>query len=888
MDYAQLPAGKKTLTRLQKSHPDVQANYDNTNTSCKLYGAYSDVQSALAQLLGHPGGPQSAEHSGQPATSGSRSDNATQKPHSLEKEDQSRKLHERREQEEKDLTSSNEFSSQKDLKHDGYEWDSKGQPERGALQPTEYSPTLEDDLLLIMDADMFQYLQKCCGVEYQHILSQYGVEVVDVTSQGLTSLFLKVAAAVGEGGDKQERMKSARRAISELYQENETKICQAQLSKSILSPRGGLQRAMESLSVKLPKLLLNEDDRNVYFIGSSSDVTEAKQHLLLDHHEKQDATNLLRLPSFASGSSSAAGEKKDLVTLSSSTTGSLEDRIDQMLRSEEGVEGARKYKLAARFKDSGLSTLSNRPGDFTLRGLSAPTRQTRPGGPPGLDTRSETVRVVVERVPRAAAQNTGGDILFNSGDTSMETKTYFNSDLMDAKPKSTKAIRRPTQPNISGSTSLPPAGYNSGLKRSGSFSGKPESVSQKIQDDSGKSNARPRGRSSSFSNQKGRENGEVYNAEMTVSSVMWHYIKEVYIVRVEDLSSDVQIKESSSQGVVDTTIIIRGADQSKVMSCLKGLQTLFDTVSASFALQELSLSELGVDDPANESLQACCAQVCSRFKKVTIRMTKKSILLLGPKELCSEVATSLRMVFSGDLTKRREQASNWTPSTCLINEDPRAILHSNSQAMLESQRDCGTSRQVRRTNLGGDPPEIELVDGSMWRDPVSKEKLRWAGTVDLDGQNTIANSFAQGNDESASRGNGVGSTSSLIDKVAALHKKERTTLSVQKEQGQQGKMDVQDILKESRTGQRDRGCICVCGVTEASMKRTECGATMCSKCLDTVHAHCRVCHRMERRGILGEMSHSKLNITVPGYNKDPAIKITYCIPDGIQGVRGLL
>uniref|UniRef100_A0A3Q3XFF4 E3 ubiquitin-protein ligase n=1 Tax=Mola mola TaxID=94237 RepID=A0A3Q3XFF4_MOLML len=71
---------------------------------------------------------------------------------------------------------------------------------------------------------------------------------------------------------------------------------------------------------------------------------------------------------------------------------------------------------------------------------------------------------------------------------------------------------------------------------------------------------------------------------------------------------------------------------------------------------------------------------------------------------------------------------------------------------------------------------------------------------------------------------------------------------------------------------------------EKRMRKTKCGATLCSKCLDTVHIHCRVCHETEPtpRGIQGEMSYSRLHISVPGYKKDYAIKVTYCIPDGIQ------
>lgn len=60
---------------------------------------------------------------------------------------------------------------------------------------------------------------------------------------------------------------------------------------------------------------------------------------------------------------------------------------------------------------------------------------------------------------------------------------------------------------------------------------------------------------------------------------------------------------------------------------------------------------------------------------------------------------------------------------------------------------------------------------------------------------------------------------------------------------------------------------------------------LCPACLETVHFNCKVCHEKEQtpRGIRGEMKKSKLSISLPGHSKDGVNKITYRIPDGIQG-----
>lgn len=906
VDYSQLPGGLLALSSLHKSHPEIKISHDATEILCTLHGAFSKVQAALEQLLGHPGGPKSAENkdSGEPATRGSRSVQIAQKPQTLESEDLSRKSYKQREKREKvDLGmpyDENNSSSRKPLTPAGSGLENNDQIEGPVLQLPGHPTASGEDLSLILDADMFEYLKKHCRKEYQHILSQYSVDVVDMTNHGLTTLFLKVASGVEEGGEDQKRLKLARQAISSLYQENEKKIRRGQLSKNILSLRGGLQKAMEILSVRFPKLLLNEDDQNIYLIGSSSDVSEAKQFLLLDPVEvigkKENVASLLKYPSY-SGSSTHADEFKVPLTVSSS----LDDRIE-----DDGwkAEGARKYKLAARFKDSGLAALGRRPTDFTLRGLSSPSRQPRLGPILGQNVLSETAGVSGESVPRALAQNTGGDILFRSGDalpstSSMQNKTSLNSHSVDTRPKSLTSPLSTT--SLSGGPPLPPAGSGSTLKRASSFSGSPQQqkaqvMSQKSQDDSGKPTVRARGRSSSFSNQTGRDKLEVYNAEITVSLVMWKYIKEAFRTRVEDLTSDVQMKEIGSGGISNLTVTLRGANSSKVSSCLLGLQKLVDSVSVDFYVQQLRLSELGITDTADETLEACCAEVRSRFKKVQLQIVKESLFLLGPETLCSQVAASLLEVFTGDSAQIPEQHDfsgpstfNGNPSTFLqMNEDQNTNLrcYSYPQVMLNNPtgKANGTDSQERTANHRSDIFETDIMNGaisqpSVRKDPVIKEKVKIVNTLEIDGQRTetFVNHSKAGNDRPVSHVNDVESTTTPADED--LHKQERTVHSKQEDSVQQRQTKIPDT-EESRSN--PEGCVCVCGESEMLMK-TKCGAAFCSKCLDVVHAHCRVCHKQTSQGIQGEMTICRKNISVPGHTKDSAIKITYVIPDGIQG-----
>ncbi|XP_060882615.1 uncharacterized protein si:busm1-163l24.3 [Labrus mixtus] len=899
VNYSQLPGGMIALTSLLTSHPDIQINYHATEERCTLRGAYSKIQAALAQLLSYPGGPQSAgaKDPSQLATSDSCSiQMAHHEPNTQDSEDKSRKPCEKRKQRENvhPVGPSNEhnLSSYRHLTDAGYGREDTVQTEGAALQLPEHPTTPEEDFSLIVDADLFQYLQRNCQRENKKILSQYSVDVVDVTNQGLTTLFLQIATGVGEDGRDQERMSLAKKSILRLYQENETKIRRAQLPKNILSLKGGLEAAMENLSVRLPKLLLNEDEQNIYIVGSSSDVSEAKQFLLLNHREeKEELASVLRYPLDDPGTTSHADVQIPPFT-SSATVEPVEDSVDQLLRSEEDErrdEGARRYKLAARFKDSGLAALGNRPTDFSLKGLSSPRKQAHIRPMLGHDVLSEAAGIPVGR---AQVQNTGGDILFRSGDAftitaSVRNKTSLDSHLTDTRPKSFTAPLSTAQSSLSESSPRPPAGSGSNLRRTSSFSGMPQQkaqiVEQKSQDDSGQTRAR----SSSFSNRNGRDKKEVYTAEITVSPAMWQHIKEAYSNRVHDLTSDVQMKDRDSKDSTDLIVTLRGANWSTVSSCQKGLQKLVDSVSVDFTLQELKLSELGIMDRADENLQACCAEVRSQFKKVTIHVLDTSLFLLGPKRLCSQVGSSLREIFSGVLAPNPEQHdlssasaynSNQYPFV-QMNEDKGASLQGSSkpQVMVESPTclvDGAVISQERRSDHRSDVQETELMTGSVTKttvkkDPVIKEKLKLVGTATIEGQST-------GNDSSVCRVNDV-ATKSSSDK----DKRERSTDLTRRDGVQQSRTEIHDTPQESRSAVGGP-CSCVSGESDKLMKRTKCGATFCSKCLDIEHAQCRVCDEAEQTP-RGKMKYSKIYIRVPGHHKDSAIKVTYLIPDGVQG-----
>lgn len=814
MDYSGVPGGALALKRLQEDHPDIRLSYDAALELHTLYGAYSKVQAALTQLFGQSGNQQ--PDTVQQATSGSLSERLSQKP----SEDLSVKPNKQREQSRAvDTVRSPEHKprAERETTPGAYGVDDTGQRE-GATPRLTWP--LEEDSLLIVDADMFQYLQKYCKRDYEKILSLYGVEAVVVTNQGLTSLYLQPAA----GGGVTHDLSLARHAMSQFFQDNETKICRSEFLKRSFSSGRDLQMAKDSLYLRHPKILLKEDEKNIYVIGNSRDVYEAKQFL-------------------------------------------LDRSLEPLLKTEENEtkdEVARRCKLAPRFKESGVPSLGNRPTDFCLRG--ALTSQSRPkcSGPMlGFNVLSEPSQIT-ERVPRASPQSTGEDILFKSPSSlppalSIQSNdTFFNSDLIKNQPKMA-SLSTPLQD----STLVPLAVSGSTLKRANSFSGTPKCkallTQQRSQDDTIKSTADARTQSSGLTDHLGKDRQVVYEEEIVAFHLMWKYIKEVHSVQVDDLTSDVLMKETMSGGSSAVTITLRGLCPSTLKSCRLGLQKLIDSVDSDFSVHKLALSDLGLTDPTHETLLACCNNARDSFRTVTIHINKKDVMLLGPKLLCSQVAASLLEVFSRDLSqmnKRLEFSIPSTPSSSKSNqatliqtsEDQSAKLHSHSKNHVTTESRRGTTDgasidQERRTNHSGFA-EMKHVNGSaiqprQYKDPVIKEKVKYIDTRDRNGQKTSVFGSKPGDNE---RENSLKSVT---------FPSEDASLSV--------KESLDSALKDSAHHKHKEN--------QESRSSTEA--------------------ELLPRGIRGQMSWSTLNINIQGYKNDLAIKVIYYIPDGIQEVRNL-
>ncbi|RVE69836.1 hypothetical protein OJAV_G00081610 [Oryzias javanicus] len=866
VDCRLLPGGVTALIRLSKSH-DVRINFTPTQDCWTIQGSYSVMQAALTQLLVPPGGQESANKnaSDSSAPSSSRSVQTSQMTRTKDSEDEPVKQREkhrsRKISDERDSSSSRKAAS--------------GDKDRNERSKPDSPPSSSaEDCTLIMDADVFQYLHQLCRKEYQDILDRYNIEAEDLTSQGLTTLLLK--ATQTEKGGEQERLRQAKQAIGQLYLENECKICRGELSKRILFNIRDLQKAMKFLRSKYPKLLLNEDEQNVYIIGSSSDVSAAKRLLL---GLEEDGIKLEQVSSDLSPKDpvSHCSVEEQSPVVATSAEGCHNKILKLTLRSSESDrkrEPSKTYTLAARFKHSGITGLGDRPRDFTTNLLTSKQAQIRSSANVPVETSDISGKEFTSVLP----QNTGEDILFKSRDTA--SPIMANT----LPPMDSQYQLSPRLSSLSGGSAPSPPGSGQSLKRANSFSGTLQEKSPKSPEDSSKLTVR--GRSSSFGGKTAKPKQQVHSEEISdISQVMWLHINDAYRTRVEELTSDLQMTECTSPDSKNLTLILRGADFSKVMSCKQRLQRLVDSVRSDFSVNKVNMTDLDVFDMADETLLACLSEIKNSYKKVTVHSLDNGFFLLGPKEMCNQIQAILLEVFERD-PGRHHYSNPYLQMNA--GQSNSLYFHNNFQRMLETQ----TAKANRtddslqwKTTYSSDFGKKELANGSLHPSPVTKEnipreKVRSPSVPEAHGSKSRRP--PHGNVSATSSDAFAGFVNGIAPRIA---EKERTGGVTPRNGSGLRLAETENSPDQYSSSQKNPVGSCVCGEKMESSARTKCGLIVCQKCLRKHHVTCSVCPKTDQtpQGIEGQMKVSKLDLMLPGYNQYGVIKITYTIPDGFQG-----
>ncbi|KAL1277904.1 hypothetical protein QQF64_024577 [Cirrhinus molitorella] len=909
-DCSQLPQGAETLNVLCSEFPGLRMQRGILQDTCTLQGSYSDFQGAFAYMQTLVNNHHSkAEY---PNLSGDREKSlekredfsnvkkwgsfASRSPGDVSSISTAGLGYEHYRRQERNETLAEHTS-----------WTKKSKMEEGAECRIDEANL--DDLSIIMEADVFAYLQS--SKEFKQILCLHGVEAVHVTSEGVTTLYLQSEVPTGSG--VKQNMRQAHKELRQLYQQLEGCLRKDQIPKSAVYMPDGVTSALKKVQLVLPNVLLSYDQDSIYIVGEKSEVSQAKQMLLLGGEENM-MRNLTEMPPSSSSSPSTSIESSEReqqikrkgevhTPVPPKMIGSITER-----KVEVGIP--KEYKLAARFKSSGLGEMG---GD--LRSLTS--KMDRLMLDPAPPTRSllgtaallsnELTREGTETFRMTSPSCTGEDVLFKNQD--LLSVNTFNTSKAKATTLAGLASTPTTGVKVSvhtsvnalpanntevkaaapSSTSLPTS--KPSLRRSNSFSGRPF---PKEQVKNNQITAKPvtstyasqRARSNSLSGGKPNEDGPIptVEAELTVSGLMWNYMKEAYSNQLDNIKSDLQMTDKEA-GKNEISVTLKGTDSSKVGESHRQLQNLVAMVATDFSCEQLSLTELGIVEK-DKLFETCCLHVQSRFRKVILHTVRNSIYLLGPKLLCSKVSDILKEVYLGP------KSSSLPPMKTLQDGVDQGAAKS-SLSLRSTKADHLKSDQ----SLFQDTSQVvqsysSRQSGDQSTKPKSAPLERLENPRSMKDELSKTSSLSQFAKDATKPKNG-GPTSLPLE----VHKKQDTSMT----------------LKQTNLR-------CVCGTNNAHVKRTTCGVLLCSDCLQ-LHKFCRVCGKeeinsqkkvlgdsvqdsgskdtqqehqtgeehsgqedsKEHKGIQGTMTCVELTLSLPGYNKYTTAKITYYIPDGIQG-----
>ncbi|XP_018925236.2 uncharacterized protein LOC109052226 [Cyprinus carpio] len=786
-----------------------------------------------------------------------------------------------------------------------------------------------EDLSIIMEADVFAYLQSI--KKYKQILQLHELQAVPITSEGVTTLYLQSEVPTGSG--VKQNTCQAHKELRQLYQQLEGCLRKDQIKKGALYMPDGLNYALKKVQLVLPNVLLSYDQDSIYIVGEKSEVSQAKQMLLLGG-EEDVMRNLMEMPGSSSSSPSASFEsleREQQVKRKSEVHTPVPPKLIGSSTERKGdIGNTKEYKLVARFKSSGLGEMG---GDIKSRTTKMDMLMLDPTTPP-IRSSLGTAGVLSNELTREGTETfritnpscTGEDVLFKNQDP-LSGNTFGGTTFNTSKAKPataagltstfTTGVKLSVNTSVNAlstsntevktaapsSTSL--ATSKSPLRRSNSFAGRPH---LKDQVKNNQITAKPmisthvyqRARSNSLSGGKPNEDSQIptVEAELTVSCMMWIYMKEVYCKQLDAMKSGLEMTEKQA-GKSEMSVTLKGTDSSKVGESHRQLQNLVAMIASDFCFQDLSLTELGVVEK-DKLFETCCLNVQSRFRKVFLHTTRNSIYLLGPKLLCSQASDIFKDIYPG-------QKSPSLPQMKTLQEGVDQGAAMSSLSIRSTKADHSKSDQSLKEFPFQDTSQVAQSNSSCKSEGQST-KPKSATLERLENPRSTKDELSKTNSQSqftyakedTTRQKNDGPTSLPLE----AYKKQDTSMTLK-----------QTNLLSSIVSEQ-----CLCGANNANVKRTICGVILCSDCLQ-LHKYCRVCGKeemnsekkvlgdpfqscsskdtqqehqtqeqhsrqedsKEHKGIQGTMTCVEMTLSLPGYNKYTTAKITYCISDGIQG-----
>ncbi|XP_042328251.1 uncharacterized protein LOC121933075 isoform X2 [Sceloporus undulatus] len=623
IDYGGFPNGKDILCHLQKQYKDVYFSFDSQEMTCSVKGSFTVLQAFSSELLKCLKKKQSKSLS---VTSRERSSGKTSgdgASHKKETQREKKKINE-------NLLPDQTFGE-------------------SHVEPME-------DFSLVIDSDVYLYMQAFCCEEVNHVLGQHKVDVVDVSSDGVTTLYLQASSS--EAGGVSALM-SAHLAISQLSQQLEGTLRKEKISKKELGVEGGTG-LLEELQKLWPMLLCHEDHEYFYLVGNSINVSQAKLHV-------QDFTNTRRLVQDHQKPSAPQTSNVPLIHRQSVVPAQLESPAESVPSklSSPTFSDKSEHKQAAKF-----TSLSNQdallvekpPGDFPQR-VDFQVPESELQFLAADDTKSE-IQVEQPMQFQKLSKRMKGDLLLPmSGSTVSGTEGFR-----------TFGLERPSSPHVASSAFR-------------SLNLEPDStgcVDHKM------SEPRPLIRRSN-SLQKPLNSSSFTAEPQEVATVRLDHMKQ----EVQEHSHHASQREISKEGMSEVKKEWDRESQNTSITVQKDDGDPLDMTKAEnpakhpdFIWDSFSYSELALDGPEDKSLTDLCNYLKYCHDQVLISQDRYRLGLAYPREVRLQIQEAFRFFSDqrmASLTKRlHSHDAQHGKSQDEIQEIPQQLKESCRASLSES------------------------------------------------------------------------------------------------------------------------------------------------------------------------------------------------------------
>ncbi|KAF4084539.1 hypothetical protein AMELA_G00107370 [Ameiurus melas] len=1001
VDYRKLPGGKNTLFSLHKSFPHVHLIFDDQKDLYTLQGRYSEVQSLSSLVLDSmENQDRSSGDKPQPKTESQKTYNSP-----LEESANSHVGA----TEDPGVVKHTVLSEESDLNLESESWKTglrlpgcySDQASPAALTEDKWAADIRtsfEDFSMIVDSDIFRYLHKYCSKEYQDILVRHKVEVLDVNCDDITTLYLKPTQTTALSEHGIPSVKKAHQDLAHLYQQKESKLRKEYVYEHGI-PETELTRAVQSLRKRLPKLMIDEEDRKVYMVGSRSDVSEAKQFIddLRGFGKKKEIhSEHLFAPSQSKFS-------KQVSSASSAPLGSLppsfqhshdlfmpkKDFQDTNQRGISSENSSKRRDYSVELKDfadrspTGEFTFSGQVVEKSKEHISSHEKHVpsdldslydscTPSAPYSILDRNEKFVNKADLISKTNEPQSLSDSNEIGSVTELKSSKGYRSkqtepgterkmaanfsremhsgikDLTAYKleaPKPNAYVKERRFPDSGQPYSLPlisPTMYSNLDPNTlrGSASAKTSTSKMDIQEPKGdlskfghfpydkkptvclsgdqgvkSSPTMPLGSTLSLSGMikkdeetvdlPGRQKGisqishtrEIVAMDLVLSFRLWLYLTSVYNTEIENLTSDLQVKEKLDRE--DITLCLRGVNSEKVSECHDGLKSLIAAAEKDFDTRTLPLSKLGLSDSKDKTLLELCTSMKQSYKMVKVLIMSSDLMILGPKPLCDEVETTMIKVFHKDANIANKKFPN--PDSLHTSKAPDRDLkllgdQSRTSAKPHTDitvKDLSTTSDQRVAHSSKNVPSV-LTNQTRDKESGSQKKMKEEKTeqsnekdptlMQGDGGTMNGKTFTKGEKDKAVGENNRDHTCTTAQRKETFIEQMNPGVTVDRMRDSQTSPGVSepetDVLPSHASGNQNLLLCYVCETEYSTVKQAACGFNFCPGCDKEVHNNCKTC---ATSGIKGSMSVLESTITIPGFNRNTSLRIVYDIPDGIQG-----